>query len=108
MGRCRRLRGTMRAKPAVVKGAVRVHFGARSDLGSWPRWSRRKARNSSPRIGWVLGVPCLTLDVQGGRFELDLLPPQVHALGVRNLACSAVGDPRRRKRMDAGDYRERT
>jgi len=44
-------------------------------------------------------------DVQGGRFELDLLPPQVHKLNVRKLACSAFGDTRRRKRKKAGDDR---
>ena len=95
----------MRAKPAVVKGAVRVHFGARSDLGSWSRWSRRKVRNSSPdRVGTGRTLLDAT-DVQGGRFELDLLPPQVHKLNVRKLACSAFGDTRRRKRKKAGDDR---
>jgi hypothetical protein len=90
MGRCRRLRGTMRAKPAVVKGAVRVHFGARSDLGSWSRWSRRKVRNSSPdRVGTGRALLDAT-DVQGGRFELDLLPPQVHKLGRAETCVQCI------------------
>jgi len=30
------------------------------DFGSCSRCSRLSARSSSPRIGWALGVPCLT------------------------------------------------
>jgi hypothetical protein len=54
-------RSTMRAKPAVVNGAPRSDVKMKGDFGSCSRWSRRRARNSSPRIGWVLGVPCLAL-----------------------------------------------
>ena len=72
----------MRAKPAVLNGAPRSEVNTNGDFGSCSRWSRRSARNSSPRMGWVLGVPCLDpADVQGGRVELDLIPAQVHQLG---------------------------
>ena len=53
-------RSTMRAKPAVVNGAPRSDVNTNGDLGSCSRAKRRSARNSSPRIGWVLGVPFLT------------------------------------------------
>ena len=51
----------MRAKPAVVNGVPRSDVNTKGDFGSCSRCSRRRARNSSPRIGCVLGVPCLTL-----------------------------------------------
>jgi hypothetical protein len=54
-------RSTMRANPAVVNGAPRSDVNTKGDLGSCSRWSSLRARNSSPRIGCVLGVPCLTL-----------------------------------------------
>ena len=46
-------RSTMRAKPAVVNGAPRSVVNTKGDFGSCSRWSRRSARNSSPRIGCV-------------------------------------------------------
>jgi hypothetical protein len=48
-------------EPAVVNGAPRSDVNTKGDLGSCPRWRRRKARSSSPRMGWVLGVPRFTL-----------------------------------------------
>ena len=54
-------RSIIRAKPAVVKGPARSLVNTNGDFGSCSRCNRRKARNSSPMIGWVLGVPCLTL-----------------------------------------------
>jgi hypothetical protein len=45
----------------VVNGAPRSEVNTNGDFGSCSRWGRRKARNSSPRIGCVLGVPFLTL-----------------------------------------------
>ena len=50
-------RSIMRANPAVVNGAPRSDVNTKGDFGSWSRWSRRRARSSSPRIGWTLGVP---------------------------------------------------
>jgi hypothetical protein len=54
-------RSTMRAKPVVVNGAPRSDVKMNGAFGSCSRWSRRRALDSSPRIEWVLGVPCLTL-----------------------------------------------
>ena len=54
-------RSIIRAKPAAVNGEPRSDVSTNGDFGSCSRWSRRTARSSSPRIGWVLGVPCLTL-----------------------------------------------
>ena len=54
-------RSIMRANPAGLNGAPRSDVNTNGDFGSCSRWSRRRARNSSPRMGWVLGVPCLTL-----------------------------------------------
>ena len=53
-------RSIMRAKPAVLKGAPRSEVNTKTDLGSYSRWRRRRARNLSPRTGWLLGVPRLT------------------------------------------------
>jgi hypothetical protein len=50
-------RSIIRAKPAVVNGAPRSDVNTNCDLGSCSRWSRRKARSWSPRIGCVQGVP---------------------------------------------------
>ena len=50
-------RSTRRAKPAVVKGEPRSDTKVKGDLAS--RFNTRSARNSSPRIGCVLGVPFL-------------------------------------------------
>jgi hypothetical protein len=44
----------------VPNGAPRSDVNTNGDL-SCSRWSRRSARSSSPRMGWVLGVPALTL-----------------------------------------------
>jgi hypothetical protein len=49
------------AKPAVVNGALLSDVNTNGDFSSCSRWSRRRARSSSPGIGCVLGVPCLTL-----------------------------------------------
>ncbi len=54
-------RSIIRANPAGVNGAPRSEVNTNGDFGSCSRWSRRRDRNSSPRIGCVLGVPCLTL-----------------------------------------------
>jgi hypothetical protein len=54
-------RSTIRAKPAVVKGAPRSLVNTIGDLGSCSGCSLRNARSSSPRIGWVLGDPFFTL-----------------------------------------------
>jgi hypothetical protein len=43
------------------EGRTRSEVKTKGDLGSWSRCSRRSDRSSSPRIGWVLGVPFLTL-----------------------------------------------
>src|SRR3974390_504113 len=54
-------RSIILATPAVLKGAARSEVNTKGDFGSCSHCSRRSARNSSPRIGWLLGVPCLTL-----------------------------------------------
>ena len=54
-------RSTMRANPAVLKGAPRSEVNTNADFGSCSRCSLRNARSSSPRIGCVLGEPLLTL-----------------------------------------------
>ena len=48
-------------KPSRGEGPARSLVKTNGDLGSCSRCNRRKALNSSPMIGWVLGVPCLTL-----------------------------------------------
>jgi hypothetical protein len=45
-------RSTIRAKPAVVKGAPRSEVNTKGDLGSCSRWIRRSALSSSPTDGW--------------------------------------------------------
>lgn len=47
-------------KAAVLNGAPRSEVNTKGDFGSCSRWSRRRARSSSPRIGSVLGA-CFTL-----------------------------------------------
>ena len=54
-------RSITRANPAVLNGAPRPEVNTKGDLGSFSRYSRRRARGSSQRIGCVLGVPCLAL-----------------------------------------------
>jgi hypothetical protein len=54
-------RSTIRAKPVVVNGAPRSEVKTKGDFGSSSRCSRRSIRSSSPGIGWVLALPCLTL-----------------------------------------------
>ena len=49
-----------RAWPDVENGDPRSDVNTNGDFGSCSRCSRRSARISSPRIGWVLGVPLLT------------------------------------------------
>ena len=41
------------ANPAVLNGAPRSEVEMKGDLGSCSRCSRRRARSSSPTIGWV-------------------------------------------------------
>jgi hypothetical protein len=53
-------RSIIRAKPAVVNGDPRFEVNTNGDFGSCSRCKRRSARISSPKIGCVLGVPCLT------------------------------------------------
>jgi hypothetical protein len=53
-------RSIMRANPAVLNGAPRSDVKTKADLGSCSRFTRRKARNSSPMIGWALGEPFLS------------------------------------------------
>lgn len=48
-------------EPSRGEGTSRSLVKTNGDLGSCSRCKRRKARSSSPMIGWVLGVPCLTL-----------------------------------------------
>ena len=43
------------------EGRPRSEVNTKGDFGACSRWSRRSERNSSPMIGWVLGLPCLTL-----------------------------------------------
>src|SRR5580704_12776174 len=52
-------RSIIRAKPAVVNADPRSLTKTNGDV-SLSRWSRRRTRSSSPRRGWVLGVPFLT------------------------------------------------
>jgi hypothetical protein len=44
-----------------VKGEPRSDVNTKGDLGSWSRCNLLSIRSSSPRIRWVLGLPCLTL-----------------------------------------------
>ena len=75
-------RSTSLAKPAVENGGPRSHVNTNGDLGSCSRCSWRSARSSSPRIGCVAGVPCLTLRTCRMRLiEVDLIPAQVHQFG---------------------------
>ena len=69
-------RSTMPAKPAVVKGAPRSEVKTNGDFGSWSRRSCRSARDSSPRIGYVLALFEPTA-AQGAGSEIDLVPAQV-------------------------------
>ena len=46
-------RSIIRANPAVVKGEPRSELNTKGDFGSWSRCSRRRARSSSPSIGWA-------------------------------------------------------
>jgi hypothetical protein len=50
----------MRPNPAVENGAPRSDTNKNGEA-ALSRWSRRKARNSRPANGCVLGVPFLTL-----------------------------------------------
>lgn len=47
-------------EPGVLNGAPRSDVNTKGLLGSCSRCSRRRARNSSPSNGCVLGVPCLS------------------------------------------------
>jgi len=60
---------------------------------SLSRWSRRSARSSSPRRGWVLGGAVLDPpDVNNGGAELDLVPAQVAELDFHWMWVSiAIG-----------------
>jgi hypothetical protein len=73
----------MRANPAVVNGAPRSEVNTKGEFGSCSRWSRRRARSSSPRIGCVLARSALLdpSDVQRGRSEVHLIPVEVDQLG---------------------------
>jgi hypothetical protein len=53
--RRRARRSTMRASPAVVKGAARSEVNTKADLGSCSRWRRRRARSSPQGLGGYLG-----------------------------------------------------
>ena len=53
-------RSSIRAKPAVENGAPRSETNTNGEAAA-SRCSLRKARISSPVIGWVAGVPPLTL-----------------------------------------------
>jgi hypothetical protein len=58
------------------------------------------------RIGWVLGVPCLTLQTcRVAVLNSTCSHRRSTSSDVRKLACSAFGDTRRRKRKKAGDDR---
>ena len=48
-------------KPSRREWCARSDVNTNGDLGSCSRWSRRRARSSSPIIRMRGGVPCLTL-----------------------------------------------
>jgi hypothetical protein len=77
-------RSTMRANPAVVNGAPRSDVNMNGDLGSCSRWSRRRARRM--RAGCALLDPA---DVQGGRFEVHLIPAARRDLVDPTIAAHA-------------------
>src|SRR6476620_5219210 len=49
----------MRAKPPVENGEFLSDVNTNGDFGSCSRCNLRRARISSPRMGWVLGTPFL-------------------------------------------------
>ena len=54
-------RSTIRAKPGRPKGAPRSDVNTKGELRLLLALKPPpNARSSSPRIGWVLGVPCLS------------------------------------------------
>jgi len=96
----------MRAKPPVVNGEPRSEVNTNGDLGACSRRSRRRARSSSPRTGWVPGVPRFTLRtflvpqpiVFAGllpleskyRFALDIIYPRPEYIRVLNAPMGDV------------------
>jgi hypothetical protein len=76
-------RSIMRAKPAVVNGDPRSLTKTKGEAG-FSRWSRRKARSSSP---WTLDGVCAGRsilcppDVEHRTVEVDLVPTQIADLG---------------------------
>ena len=78
----------------MVKGEPRSEVNTKGDLGPCSRARRRNARNSSPRIGCLLGVPFLALRTARVGFEVDLVPA---ASQPARLSLSRAG-----KRPDHG------
>jgi hypothetical protein len=69
------------ANPAVVNGDPRSDVNTKGDFGSCSRWSLRRARDSSPRMGCVAGVPRLApADGHGCGIEINLIPAQIDQL----------------------------
>jgi hypothetical protein len=53
------LNASLASLPA--RSTMHSEVNTKGDFGSCSRCNRRRARSSSPMMGWVLGVPCLTL-----------------------------------------------
>jgi hypothetical protein len=50
-----------RIETIYFEGRRPLFVNTKGNLGSCSRCNRRSRRSSSPRMGWVLGLPCLTL-----------------------------------------------
>jgi hypothetical protein len=77
--------GVMAQSRFIVNGEPRSDVKTNGDLGSCSRANRRKARNSSPKIGCVEPFR----DPADGKrrpFEVDLIPAQVHELADAGMA----------------------
>ena len=73
-------RSSIRAKPAVVKGAPRSETNMNGDDGA-SRWRRRSshfAAGQGMRAGRTILRPA---DVQGSLSEIDLIPTEVAQFG---------------------------
>ena len=95
-------RSIIRANPAVVNGAPRSEVNTKGDFGPCSRRSRRKARNSSPMIGCVLGVPCLTLRTRRVAVRNPAKQHTCHRLRPRHSML-----PRIDKKRDDGLFAKR-
>ncbi len=61
-------RFTIQLKPSVVNDPPRSLTNTIGDVGA-SRFSFRKARSSSPRMGWVLGFAFRPADMKCGEFQ---------------------------------------